>query len=181
MILDEKYTMTLDELYTPGAVGGSLEGNWVVPVAAGYSTLAAAYGPSSTLSGTLAAAKIMDGTYGTLAASSVLVAAGGTFDEAARNTDPGEANVVTPTAYKIQNVSKAGAYPTTATSQAAQKVTDGAFLTTNKDEMIADNASIRAEFGCDAGTAPTTSSIIVSRQQYRVNGIDVMDFNVKEA
>jgi hypothetical protein len=34
----------------------------------------------------------------------------GTFDEAARNTDPGEANVKSGETYKIQNVSKTGTY-----------------------------------------------------------------------
>jgi hypothetical protein len=34
----------------------------------------------------------------------------GTFDEAARNTDPGESNVLTGTSYKIQNVAKAGTF-----------------------------------------------------------------------
>jgi hypothetical protein len=36
--------------------------------------------------------------------------ANGTFDEAARNTDPGEANVKSATSYKIQNVEKSGSY-----------------------------------------------------------------------
>lgn len=34
----------------------------------------------------------------------------GTFDESARNTDPGEANVKSGTSYKIQNVAKSGSY-----------------------------------------------------------------------
>jgi hypothetical protein len=45
---------------------------------------------------------------GTLLRANVLVAAGGTFDEAARNTDPGVASVEQGTAYKIQNVALTG-------------------------------------------------------------------------
>lgn len=45
---------------------------------------------------------------GTLALANVLVGAGGTFDEAARNTDPGIANVRLDTTYKIQNTSLVG-------------------------------------------------------------------------
>jgi hypothetical protein len=88
-------------------------GSYVIPVQAGISALAPAYGAASALTGTLAASKIMDGTYGTLATSSVLVAAGGTFDESARNVDPGVANVLAPasggpTNYKIANSTLVG-------------------------------------------------------------------------
>ena len=54
-------------------------GSYVVPVQAGYSALAAGYGDKGATAGTLAASKIHDGTYGTLADGSVLVAAGGTY------------------------------------------------------------------------------------------------------
>jgi hypothetical protein len=55
------------------------------------------------------------GTCAVPAASNVLSgvavdATTGTFDEAARNTDPLESNVKTGTTYKIQNVSKTGTY-----------------------------------------------------------------------
>jgi len=43
-------------------------------------------------------------------------------------------------------------YPTTATSKAAQKATDAAFLETNKDEIITADTHILAEFGV-TGTA----------------------------
>ena len=62
----------------PRYTGGS-NGTYVVIDPAGYSTLASNYGPSSSLSGTLASSKIHDATYGTLADGSVLVAAGGTY------------------------------------------------------------------------------------------------------
>lgn len=43
--------------------------------------------------------------------SNVLISVtGGTFDEAARNTDPGIANVSAPTSYLIQNVAKVGTF-----------------------------------------------------------------------
>jgi hypothetical protein len=53
------------------------------------------------------------GTCAVPAASNVLLgvavdATTGTFDEASRNTDPGEANVKLGTGYKIQNVNKTG-------------------------------------------------------------------------
>ncbi|MFA6047100.1 MAG: hypothetical protein WC718_19115 [Phycisphaerales bacterium] len=44
-------------------------------------------------------------------------------------------------------------YPTTAATNAAHQAADLAFLNANKDEMIAANDSIRAQYGCDAGTA----------------------------
>jgi hypothetical protein len=47
----------------------------------------------------------------------------------------------------------AGEYPTTATTNAAHQSADLAFLNANLDEMIAANASIRAQYGCNAGTA----------------------------
>ena len=43
-------------------------------------------------------------------------------------------------------------YPTTAATNAAHQAADLAFLNTNKDEMIAANDSIRAQYGCDVGT-----------------------------
>lgn len=45
--------------------------------------------------------------------ANVLVEAGGTFDESARNTDPGIANVKLSTAYKIRNVDYTGTYDPT--------------------------------------------------------------------
>ena len=47
----------------------------------------------------------------------------------------------------------AGSYPTTATTNAAHQAADLAFLNANKDEMIPANDSIRAQYGCDVGTA----------------------------
>jgi len=47
----------------------------------------------------------------------------------------------------------AGEYPTTATTNAAHQAADLAFLNANLDEMVAANASIRAQYGCNAGTA----------------------------
>ena len=44
-------------------------------------------------------------------------------------------------------------YATTAATNAAHQAADLAFLNTNKDEMISANDSIRAQYGCDAGTA----------------------------
>lgn len=69
-----------------------------------------------------------DGTAGSgdfPATSSVLTSdtvqgSAGTFDEAARNTDPGEANVLTGTSYKIQNVDKNGSF-----DEAARNSFDG--------------------------------------------------------
>ena len=66
---------SLDNLLVAGA------GNYVVPVQAGYSALAAGYGAGGATAGTLAAAKIMDGTYGTLSLDNVLVAGGGHYVE----------------------------------------------------------------------------------------------------
>lgn len=62
-----------------GSSIAGLAGNYVAPVAAGYSALAPNFGAAGITPGTLAASKIHDGTYGTLADGSVLVAAGGTY------------------------------------------------------------------------------------------------------
>jgi hypothetical protein len=43
-------------------------------------------------------------------------------------------------------------YPTTAATNAAHQAADLAFLNANKDEMVNANASIQAQYGCDAGT-----------------------------
>ena len=54
-------------------------------VQAGYSALAPGYGAAGATSGTLAASKIHDATYGTLADGSVLVAADGTYVDPANS------------------------------------------------------------------------------------------------
>ena len=81
----------------------------------------------------------------------------GTYDPMAAAVFPLAADVnVTDVAYGPTGAEYAGALDVAAAeaaAAAAQKVTDGAFLTTNKDEMIVANDSIVAEFGCDAGTA----------------------------
>ena len=64
-----------------GVVCGNVTGTYVGPVQAGYSALAAGYGAGGATAGTLAAAKIMDGTYGTLSLDNVLVAGGGHYVE----------------------------------------------------------------------------------------------------
>jgi hypothetical protein len=51
--------------------------------------------------------------------ANVLVSAGGTFDEAARNTDPGQANVKDAVDYKIQDVDLTGSYVCPAISPGA--------------------------------------------------------------
>jgi hypothetical protein len=126
-----------------GADNGT-QGAYVAPVQAGYSALAAGYGEAGGTSGTLAASKIHDTTYGTLADASVLVAAGGTFDEAARNVDPGAANVVTGVSYYIHgsNITNAS-YPTTAVTQASQLVTDQAEVTARAG-IVLNPASVAA-------------------------------------
>lgn len=153
---------------------GTVDGTYVAPVQAGYSALAAGYGAGGLTTGTLAASKIRDATYGTLADGSVLVAAGGAY------VDPSDAEVklgtavgVSPRAGTWDAVTKtdvvaatwvvvghdrwtggaAGEYPTTDTTNAAHQAADLAFLNANLDEMIAANASIRAQYGCNAGTA----------------------------
>jgi hypothetical protein len=103
-------------LYTGTAYYGDpaskLDGTWHAPTQAGVSEYVT-YGVADAITGGLSAAKIMDVTYGTLAAGSVLSAAGGTFDEAARNSDPGITKVLAPasggpTNYKIANATLVG-------------------------------------------------------------------------
>lgn len=110
----------------PDTTVSTAGGNWIVPVAAGYSANAPGYGVANAIPGTLAASKIRDATYGTLANLSVLVAAGGSFDEAARNVDPGITKVLSnasggPVSYKIANSTLAG----TATLPSAANVATG--------------------------------------------------------
>jgi len=69
------------------SIWGVVNGTYVAPVQAGYSALAPNYGAGGVTAGTLAASKIRDATYGTLADGSVLVAAGGTY------VDPANAGV----------------------------------------------------------------------------------------
>lgn len=68
-----------------GAGGVEFTGTYAAPVQAGYSALAAGYGAGGATTGTLAASKIRDATYGTLGDSSVLVAAGGTYVDPANS------------------------------------------------------------------------------------------------
>jgi hypothetical protein len=131
-------------------VGGSA-GSLTLPTANYVSTENGAYGVGGTgstptlnmslyclISTVVAAAYVLEGhdnrtggDAGTLAASSVLVAAGGTFDESARNTDPGEANVWTGTSYKIANVSKSG-------SKVASSITNCSAGNIKDDVVIGD-------------------------------------------
>jgi hypothetical protein len=62
-------------------------GSYVAPDAAGYSDLAAGFGAGGATPGTLDSTKIMVAVYGSLAASNVLVAGGGTY------VDPDNADV----------------------------------------------------------------------------------------
>jgi hypothetical protein len=79
-IVAAEYVVTGHDNY----VGGSA-GTYVAPVAAGYSALAPGFGAAGGTSGTLAASKIHDATYGTLADGSVLVAAGGSYVDPANS------------------------------------------------------------------------------------------------
>ena len=65
--------------------GNATQGTYVAPVAAGYSELAPGFGAAGGTAGTLADHKIFDGTYGTLTASSILVAAGGSYVDPANS------------------------------------------------------------------------------------------------
>lgn len=86
-----------------------------------------------------------------------------TVDELTRNTDPTEALVVTGTSYKIANVAKNGAYPTTATTNAAHLAADVITLNAHKDEMIAANTAIQGHYpGVDAGTAAGGGGVSIS-------------------
>lgn len=118
---------SLDEgdILTTGT-GASANGTYVPPVTAGYSSNAPMFGPGGGTPGGLAASKIRDTTYGTLTNANVLVAAGGTFDEAARNVDPGVTKVLAPasggpTNYKIASSTLIG----TATLPSAANVATG--------------------------------------------------------
>ena len=69
-----------------GKIINGVTGTYVVPVQVGYSALAAGYGAGGTVSGSLSAGKIMDVTYGTLATSSVLASAGGSYTVPLQNS-----------------------------------------------------------------------------------------------
>ncbi len=76
-------------------------------------------------------------------------------------TFPGGADVqADAAAYGIAGSSETPSYPTTATSQAAQKATDAAFLETNKAEIIPTDTAILAEFSV-TGTAEVGGTVIV--------------------
>ena len=79
-VVAAQYVLTGRDNYTGGSPG-----TYVAPVAAGYSVLAPGFGAAGGTSGTLAASKIRDATYGTLADGSVLVAAGGSYVDPANS------------------------------------------------------------------------------------------------
>lgn len=86
----------------------------------------------------------------------------GTYDPVTGNyTDPGKAWVVVGHNYTFAGVSQTAEYPTTATSQAAQHVTDAAFLETWKSEIAAIDPHILAEFGV-TGTYVGTGVVTIT-------------------
>lgn len=89
----------------------------VFPAAANVSTVETAYGPTGAEYAGSLNLSLYTLISGVVAAQYVLVGHdnytggdAGTFDESARNTDPGEANVIDGVAYKILNVAKEGTY-----------------------------------------------------------------------
>jgi hypothetical protein len=80
---------------------------------------------------------------------------------------PAAANVATGSGLFGVASENTPSYPTTATSQAAQKATDADFLETNKDEIITTDTDILAEFGVTGtaigvGAPPTTPTLTVA-------------------
>jgi hypothetical protein len=102
------YTVTGHNNYSGGSAG-------TYPTSA---TTAAAQLVTDQAAVTAQAASILN--------SATILSVAGTFDEAARNTDPGQANVWTGTSYKILNVSKNGSkVASSITNLSAGNVKDG--------------------------------------------------------
>jgi hypothetical protein len=80
----------------------------------------------------------------------------GTFDEAARNTDPGESNVFAGTSYKIQNAAKTGTF-----DEAAR----------NTDPGVANPADVRLGVATDA----SVGTCAVPTPDYVMFGVPVDD------
>lgn len=112
-------TFTVDATISGGTTLKTTMQSSICPEVSGTLTKASGTGDNTIAFSSVAVGGILNRTSADFATSSdagnitsgtTISGIAGTFDESARNTDPGEANVKDGTTYKIQNVSKEGSY-----------------------------------------------------------------------